>query len=360
MFSIRRAGGRKTNATMNVAFIDRDGTLLWEPPESEQIDSLAKLRVLPGVFEGLAALREAGYALVMVSNQDGLGTPAFPRESFVAPQAEFLRRLAERNLEFSEVFVCPHLPGDDCPCRKPRTGLVDEYLRRASVDLESSLMIGDRPGDEQFARNLGVRYVRATTNGRFPRFASLRRKTRETDVLVFLNIDGAGRAEIATGIGFFDHMLELLARHALIDLSLRCEGDLSVDEHHSVEDTALALGGALSEALGDRRGIERYGFLLPMDEALVEAAVDLSGRPRLVFEGSFRREYVGKFPTELVPHFFESLAQTLRCGLHLSIRRGTNEHHKIEALFKGLGRCLRQAFRNCPHELDVPSSKGTL
>lgn len=345
---------------MNIALIDRDGTLLWEPPETEQIDSLAKLRVLPGVFEGLAALKARGYELVMVSNQDGLGTPSFPRESFETPQAEFIGQLKERGIEFSEVFLCPHLPEDGCACRKPRTGLVDEYLRRAGVDLDSSLMIGDRRGDEDFARNIGVRFVRTATNGRFPRFASMRRKTSETDVSVFLNIDGAGRAEISTGIGFFDHMLELWAKHSLVDLTLRCDGDLSVDEHHSVEDVGLTLGGALDEALGDRRGIERYGFLLPMDEALVEVAVDLSGRPCLVFDVEFSREYVGKFPTELVRHFFESFAQTLRCGLHLSVRRGMNEHHKIEALFKGLGRCLRQAFRNCPHEQDVPSSKGSL
>lgn len=345
---------------MKVAFLDRDGTLLWEPPETEQIDSLTKLRVLPGVFEGLAALRSRGYSLVMVSNQDGLGTPSFPRESFEAPQAEFLRQLADRGIEFSEVFICPHFPLDGCDCRKPSVRLVDDYLRRENVELESSLMIGDRASDEQFAQNLGVCYVRMATNGRFPRFADVRRKTRETDVAVFLNLDGAGRTDISTGIGFFDHMLELLAKHALVDLTLRCEGDLAVDEHHSVEDVGLTLGRAMSDALGDRRGIERYGFLLPMDEALAEVAIDLSGRPCLVFDGEFRREYVGKFPTEMILHFFESFAQSLRCSLHLSIRRGTNEHHKIEALFKGLGRCLRQAFRLSPYESEIPSSKGLL
>ena len=260
----------------------------------------------------------------------------------------------------SEVFICPHLPDDECACRKPRTGLVDEYLRQEPVDLASSLMIGDRETDAAFARNIGVRFVRMETNGRFPRFASLRRTTKETDISVFLNLDGSGETDISTGIGFFDHMLDLLARHALLDLSLQAAGDLPVDEHHTVEDTGLGLGGAMAEALGDRRGIERYGFLLPMDESLAEVAIDLSGRPCLVFKGSFRREYVGQLPTELVPHFFESLAQTLRCGLHLTIRRGKNEHHKIEALFKGLGRCLRQAFRGCPHERGVPSTKGTL
>ncbi len=345
---------------MNVAFLDRDGTLLWEPPETEQIDSLAKFRLLPGAVEGLAALRDRGFTLVMVSNQDGLGTPAYPQSAFEAVQAELGRQLAERGVTLSEVFICPHLPADQCPCRKPRTGLVDEYLRRERVDLASSLMIGDRETDGELARNLGVRFVRMETNGRFPRFASVRRTTKETDISVFVNLDGSGETDISTGIGFFDHMLDLLARHALLDLSLHASGDLPVDEHHTVEDTALALGGAMDEALGDRRGIERYGFLLPMDESLAEVAIDLSGRPCLVFQGSFRREYVGELPTELVSHFFESLAQTLRCGLHLTIRRGKNEHHKIEALFKGLGRCLRQAFRGCPHERGIPSTKGSL
>jgi imidazoleglycerol-phosphate dehydratase / histidinol-phosphatase len=345
---------------MNIAFLDRDGTLLWEPPEGEQIDSLAKFRLLPGAIEGLAALRRQGYSLVMVSNQDGLGTPSFPRDAFEAPQAELVRQLAEKDLAFSEVFVCPHRAGDGCACRKPLTGLVDDFLNRTPVDLHSSLMIGDRDSDLQFAANIGVRFVQMETNGRFPRLASLRRKTGETDVSVFLNIDGTGLAEISTGIGFFDHMLELFARHSLVDLSLQAAGDLPVDEHHTVEDAGLALGAAMADALGDRRGIERYGFLLPMDESLVEAAIDLSGRPCFVFEGRFRRDRVGELPTELVPHFFESLAQSLRCGLHLTIRRGKNEHHKIEALFKATGRCLRQAFRHCPHERGVPSTKGSL
>ena len=296
---------------MNVAFIDRDGTLIWEPPETERIDSLAKLRLLPGAVEGLIALRDRGFALVLVSNQDGLGTPAYPQSAFEAVQAELVRQLAEHGVALAEVFICPHLPDDGCACRKPRTGLVDEYLRQGPVALASSLMIGDRETDAAFARNIGVRFVRMETNGRFPRFASLRRTTKETDISVFVNLDGSGETDISTGIGFFDHMLDLLARHALLDLSLQAAGDLPVDEHHTVEDTALALGGAMARALGDCRGIERYGFLLPMDESLAEVALDLSGRPCLVFEGAFRREYVGQLPTELVPHFFESFAQAL-------------------------------------------------
>ena len=221
-------------------------------------------------------------------------------------------------------------------------------------------MIGDRQTDEEFARNIGVRAVRMQTNERFPRFAEFRRTTKETDIAVFTNIDGSGRSEIATGIGFLDHMLDLFTKHSLIDLSLQAKGDLKVDEHHTVEDTALALGTALAKALGDKRGIERYGFWVPMDEALVEVVVDLSGRPYFVFDGSFKREYVGELPTELVDHFFESFALSLRCNLHMTIKRGKNEHHKIEALFKGLGRCLRQAFRQSPYEPDIPSTKGSL
>ncbi|MDD5040804.1 MAG: bifunctional histidinol-phosphatase/imidazoleglycerol-phosphate dehydratase HisB [Candidatus Peribacteraceae bacterium] len=343
-----------------IAFLDRDGTLLWEPPETRQIDSLEKLKILPGVIEGLKQLCKRGFALVMVSNQDGIGTPKFPRKQFELPQKNFLRQLASQGIAFADVFVCPHTPEEQCACRKPKTGLVKDFLRRNGVDLSSSLMIGDRKTDEEFAKNIGVRFVRMETNGRFPRFASLRRKTDETDISIFLNIDGSGRTKIATGIGFFDHMLDLLVKNSLIDLMLRVKGDVNVDEHHTVEDTALALGGALGEALGSKRSIGRYGFLLPMDEALAEIALDLSGRPSLIFKGSFRREYVGDLPTELVAHFFGSFAQALKCNLHMTIRRGSNEHHKIEALFKGLGRCLRQAFRINPFERGIPSAKGSL
>ncbi|MFH0770202.1 MAG: bifunctional histidinol-phosphatase/imidazoleglycerol-phosphate dehydratase HisB [Candidatus Peregrinibacteria bacterium] len=345
---------------MKVAFIDRDGTLLWEPPETKQVDSLKKLRILPGVVEGLKQLKQRGFIFVLVSNQEGVGTPAFPKRSFEIPQKAFLEQLVSQGIAFTDVFVCPHLPEEKCTCRKPKTGLVKDFLRRNDIDLSSSLMIGDRETDEEFAKNLGIRFVRVETNGSFPRFAALQRATKETDISVFLNIDGSGKSEISTGIGFLDHMLTLLVKHSLIDLTLQATGDLDVDEHHTVEDTALALGSALSDALGDKRGIERYGFLLPMDEALVEVALDLSGRPYFVFEGAFKREYVGELPTELIAHFFESFAQALKCNLHMTIRRGSNEHHKVEALFKALGRCLRQAFRRCPYERGIPSTKGSL
>jgi len=345
---------------MKIAFLDRDGTLVWEPPETRQVDRLDKLRILPGVREGLRSLRKAGYELVMVSNQDGLGTRSFPRRLFEIPQNALIKTLKNDGIRFREIFICPHVSADRCGCRKPKIGLVRSLMKDARINRAGCIMIGDRATDERFARRLGIPFVGMRTNGRFPRFASLRRTTEETDISVLLNIDGNGRSEIFTGIGFLDHMLALLAKNALVDLSLTAKGDLTVDEHHTVEDTAIVLGTALRRALGDMRGIGRYGFLLPMDEVLAEVALDLSGRSTFVFEGSFRREYVGDLPTELVAHFFASFAQSLRCTLHMTIRRGVNEHHKVEALFKGLGRCLRQALRIDPLENGIPSAKGSL
>ena len=345
---------------MKIAFIDRDGTLIWEPPETKQVDSLEKLRILPGVIEGLRTLQEDGFELVMVSNQDGIGTPSFPQEDFDKPQSALLELLSEQGIAFTEVFVCPHKQEDRCNCRKPQTGMVDVFLKENVIELDVSVMIGDRETDEVFAEALGVRFIRMETNGRFPRFASVKRETKETSIEAFVNLDGSGVAQIETGIGFFDHMLELLTKHSLIDLTLKARGDLKVDEHHTVEDVGLVLGSVFSKALGDKRGIERYGFWVPMDEALAYVAIDLSGRPYFVFEGEWKREYVGELPTELVSHFFESLASTLKCNLHMKIERGENEHHKIEALFKGIGRTLRQAFRESPYDRDIPSTKGSL
>ncbi len=345
---------------MKIAFLDRDGTLIWEPPETLQVDSLEKLRILPRVIEGLRALQDDDYSLVMVSNQDGRGTASFPEQDFLVPQEELERRLEREGIILEQVLVCPHLPEDACPCRKPRTGLVDALLGSRPVNRQESVMVGDRDADGEFASRLGVPFVKVRTNSSFPRFAGATRRTSETRIRAFLNLDGSGRTCISTGIGFFDHMLELLSRHALLDLELKVRGDLEVDEHHTVEDTGLLLGQALALALGDKRGIERYGFWVPMDEALAEVVLDLSGRARLIFDGRFEREFVGKLPTEMIPHFFESLAQALGCALHLTIHRGLNEHHKVEALFKGMGRALRMAFRDCPHEQGVPSTKGLL
>ena len=345
---------------MKMAFLDRDGTLIWEPPETKQVDSLEKLRILSHVGSGLRTLREEGFSLVLVSNQDGLGTDSFPEEHFREAQEELERRLARENIAFDHVLVCPHQPQDGCSCRKPQTGLVQPLLESCEVDLGNSLMVGDRDSDAEFARRLGVSFVKMTTNESFPRFARAHRETTETNIEVLVNLDGTGRAKVSTGIGFFDHMLELLAHHSLVDLNLNTSGDLDVDEHHTVEDTGLVLGQAISRALGDRSGIERYGFWVPMDEALAEVVIDISGRPCLVFAGAFQREYVGKLPTELVAHFFGSFSQALGCSLHMKLHRGSNEHHKVEALFKGLGRCLRVALRDCPHQSAIPSTKGLL
>ncbi|MCK9324797.1 MAG: imidazoleglycerol-phosphate dehydratase HisB [Bacteroidales bacterium] len=345
---------------MKIAFLDRDGTLIWEPPETKQVDSIAKLRILPGVVEGLRSLQSDGFDLVLVSNQDGIGSSSFPTESFEIPQKEFLSQLEKEDVTFRAVFFCPHKAAEKCTCRKPKTGLVDAFLKEEAIDLESSLMIGDRETDRLFAESIGVRFISMETNGRFPRFAGVKRITKETDIEAFVNLDGNGIAQIETGLGFFNHMLELLTKHSLIDLTLKANGDLQVDEHHTVEDVGLVLGTLFSKALGDKRGIERYGFWVPMDETLAYVVVDLSGRPYFVFQGEWKREYVGELPTELISHFFESLAQTLGCNLHMKIERGENEHHKIEALFKGLGRALRQAFRQSPYERDIPSTKGSL
>jgi imidazoleglycerol-phosphate dehydratase/histidinol-phosphatase len=351
-------------------FIDRDGTLVEEPPD-EQVDRLDKIRLVPGVIPALLALRKAGYSLVMVTNQDGLGTPSLPEAAFHAAHEFILALFASQGIRFDAVLICPHFAGDGCDCRKPRTRLVDEYLARAPMEPARSAVIGDRATDLELARNLGIAGLKVAAAGAaefgWPaivrclterhRTASVRRKTRETDIHVELDLDVEEPIRIATGIGFLDHMLEQVARHGGFSLVLDCRGDLEVDEHHTVEDTALALGEALRAALGDKRGIGRYGFLLAMDEAEAQVALDLSGRAFFVFEGRFARDAVGGLPTELVPHFFRSLADALGCALHLTVK-GDNTHHMVESCFKGVGRALRQALR--VEGTALPSSKGVL
>ena len=353
---------------MKVLFIDRDGTLV-EEPHDEQVDSLAKIRFLPGVFAALVALRDAGYRFAMVTNQDGLGTKSFPTPDFEVPHRFILDAFSSQGIEFEAVFVCPHRPTDGCDCRKPQTRLVDDWVRERGVDLAASAVIGDRDTDLAFARNLGIRGLRVRRHGDpaetwpalvaqlLARRAEVRRTTRETSIHVRVDLDATDPVRASTGIGFFDHMLEQLGKHGGFALELECKGDLHVDEHHTVEDCALALGEALRQALGDKRGIARYGFLLPMDEARAQVAIDLSGRAWAVFEGGFAREQVGTLPTELVPHFFRSLADSLGAALHVSVT-GDNTHHMIEACFKGVGRALRQAFRR--ESSDLPSTKGIL
>jgi imidazoleglycerol-phosphate dehydratase/histidinol-phosphatase len=349
-------------------FIDRDGTLIEEPPD-EQVDSLEKVRWIPGVFTALQRLVAAGYELVMVTNQDGLGTPSFPRERFALVQNFVLHTLETQGIEFADVCICPHFAADNCQCRKPKTGIVREFLSGHGVDLAASAVIGDRDTDMELAHNLGVRGLRvrkdgppehtwpAVANELLARRATVERRTRETDIRVQVNLDAEIPIHVSTGIGFFDHMLEQLAKHGGFALRLDCKGDLHIDEHHTVEDCALALGEALRKALGDKRGIGRYGFLLPMDEARVQVAIDLSGRPFAVWEGKFGRNDVGGLPTELVPHFFRSLAESLGAAIHVSVS-GDNTHHMVEVCFKGVGRALRMALRRDGAEL--PSTKGVL
>jgi imidazoleglycerol-phosphate dehydratase / histidinol-phosphatase len=349
-------------------FVDRDGTLIEEPPD-EQVDRLDKIRFLPGVFAAMAQLRDAGFRFVMVTNQDGLGTASFPTADFEGPQRFVIDAFASQGIHFEAVCLCPHKPADGCDCRKPKLGLVAQFLAANEVDPAASAVVGDRDTDLQFAVNLGVRGLRVLAHGdvqaTWPaivaeltaRRASQSRVTKETNVSVAVDLDAEGPIAVDTGIGFFDHMLEQLAKHGGFALTLTCKGDLHIDEHHTVEDCALALGETLRRALGDKRGIARYGFLLPMDESRVQVALDLSGRPYAVWEGQFGRAEVGGLPTELVPHFFRSFAETLAAALHVSVV-GDNSHHMVEACFKGVGRALRMGLRREGTEL--PSTKGVL
>jgi imidazoleglycerol-phosphate dehydratase/histidinol-phosphatase len=357
------------SAPVPTLFIDRDGTLIEEPPD-EQVDAYEKLRLLPGVIPALLRLRDAGYRFVMVTNQDGLGTESFPLPRFEGPQRLLLQLFESQGVAFDAVLVCPHRAGDGCDCRKPATRLADEYLATRPMDAARSRVIGDRATDLEFAGRLGIAGIRMPAGdadawprladeltARAPRRARIARKTRETDVAVELDLDSGEPVAIATGIGFYDHMLEQIARHGGFSLTLACRGDLQVDEHHTVEDSALALGEALRAALGDKRGIGRYGFVLPMDESEARVLLDLSGRPFCAFSGKFARESVGGLPTELVPHFFRSLADALGAAVHVAVR-GENAHHMVEACFKSLGRALREAARRDGDAL--PSSKGVL
>lgn len=353
-----------------IVFLDRDGTLNEETAD-EQIDSLEKIRLMPAVVPALLALKQAGFAFVMVTNQDGLGTPSFPQERFDTPHRFILELLASQGIEFEAVCICPHFKREDCGCRKPALGMVKEFLAGQPIDKTRSYMVGDRDTDMEFAANLGVQGLRIRVDGgeeeTWPaivrrileqaRRARVHRKTKETDIQVDIDLSREGPSSVATGLGFFDHMLEQIAKHGGFALDIKCSGDLRIDEHHTVEDCALALGAALRQALGDKRGIARYGFLLAMDEAEAQVALDISGRPYFVWEGRFQRERVGELPTELVPHFFRSFAESLGAALHVTVR-GENSHHMIESCFKAVGRTLRQAVRLEGGEL--PSTKGSL
>ena len=348
-------------------FLDRDGCLVVEPPD-EQLDSFEKFDLMPGVIAALQRCVAAGYELVMVTNQDGLGTASFPQASFDGPQALLLRVFASQGITFRDILIDRSFERENRDTRKPRTGLLHAYLADDGWSRTDSAVVGDRETDMQLAANLGVRGFRIGAEGMewsdiahrlvdHPRLAEVERVTRETRISARVDLDLTAEPEVSTGLGFFDHMLEQLGKHGGFALRVRCEGDTRVDEHHTVEDCALAIGEALRRALGDKRGIGRYGFCLPMDESAADARLDLSGRAFFVFDGAFPRERVGDLPTELVPHFFRSLCDSLGANLHLAVR-GENAHHMVEACFKVVARSLRQALRR--EGVALPSTKGVL
>lgn len=361
-----------------VLFIDRDGTIIAEPPVDFQVDSLEKLEFLPYAISSLKKLADFGYELVMVSNQDGRGTSSFPEEDFLKPQQKMLDILRNEGITFAEIFIDDSFPDAMSPNRKPNTGMLTSYLIANAIDVSHSYTIGDRETDVQLARNLGCHSIFYSTSQipeadlcsnnwqeiakfltrRTSRLVNLERNTNETRIRLSLDLDGEGKHLINTGLKFYDHMLDQLAKHSGVDLTLTVEGDLEIDEHHTIEDSAIALGKAFKQALGDKRGIERYGFLLPMDEALVQCAIDFSDRAYFIYEGKFDREYVGDFPTEMFEHWLKSFSEHAGMNLNLKIIDGTNTHHMIEASFKALAKSIRQAIRITGTEL--PSTKGVL
>ena len=354
-----------------ILFIDRDGTIIREP-EDEQIDSFEKLQFVPRAISNLVFLRQhTDYLFVMVSNQDGLGTEAFPENTFWPVQNFILDTLKGEGVEFDEILIDPHFPQDNAPTRKPNTGLVEKYMNSEEYDIQNSYVIGDRETDRQFAENIGCKFLQVspTTPDSWDKIAEiayggerkaeLRRTTKETDIYVSLDLDGNGHCDIQTGLGFFDHMLEQIGKHGMIDLTIHTKGDLEVDEHHTIEDTALTLGECLLKALGDKRGIERYGYCLPMDDCLCSVALDFGGRPWLVWDAVFLREKIGDMPTEMFLHFFKSLSDAAKMNLNIKAEGG-NEHHKIEGIFKALARSLKMAVRRDVYHYELPSTKGAL
>ncbi|MCR4602352.1 MAG: bifunctional histidinol-phosphatase/imidazoleglycerol-phosphate dehydratase HisB [Prevotella sp.] len=353
-----------------ILFIDRDGTLV-EEPHDEQVDALEKIHFKRGVFRWLGLIAErTDYLLVMVSNQDGLGTESFPEDTFWPSQNFILQALEGEGIHFDDILIDPHFPEDNAPTRKPGTGLVEKYMNDSQLyDIADSYVIGDRDTDRQLARNIGCQpliiedgfgwqqVAETVIDG--DRRAHVRRTTKETDIDITLAIDGQGTCHIDTGLGFFDHMLEQIGRHGGIDLDIQVKGDLNVDEHHTIEDTALALGECLRQALGAKRGIERYGFSLPMDDCQAHVCLDFGGRPWLIWQTEFHRERIGDVPTEMFFHFFKSLSDAAMMNLFISAQ-GQNEHHKIEAIFKALARSLRQAIRRDVYRYQLPSTKGVL
>lgn len=371
-----------------VLFIDRDGTLIIEPPTDFQVDSLEKLEFVPKVLSNLRRIaKETDFELVMVTNQDGLGTDSFPEDTFWPAHQKMMSTLEGEEIYFRQVLIDRTFEYENAETRKPRTGLLTEYIDCSQYDLENSYVIGDRISDIQLAVNMGSKAIYFSENEghglsneqtkaislvsndwdkvyeflRLPaRKAEIQRDTKETKITVNLNLDGSGKSKMDTGIGFFDHMLDQLAKHSAADIEINVKGDLHIDEHHTIEDTALALGEAYLKALGDKRGTNRYGFLLPMDEALAQVAIDFSGRPWLVWEAEFKREKVGEMPTEMFMHFFKSFSDASKCNLNIKCE-GENEHHKIEAIFKAWAKAIKMAVKRDINALDnLPSTKGVL
>lgn len=370
-----------------VLFVDRDGTLVIEPPVDYQLDSLEKLEFYPKVIRNLSFIRShLDFELAMVTNQDGLGTDSFPEETFWPAHNLILKTLAGEGVTFDDIFIDRSFPEDNAPTRKPRTGMLTKYLNNPDYDLASSFVIGDRATDVELARNLGCRAIYLSDSAEplrekgleehcalvttdwdriadflfaGERRAEVKRTTKETDIRVAVDLDGSGRCDIATGLGFFDHMLEQIGKHAGIDLTIRVKGDLHVDEHHTIEDTAIALGDCIWQALGSKRGIERYGYSLPMDDCLCQVCLDFGGRPWLVWDAEFHRERIGDMPTEMFLHFFKSLSDAAKMNLNIKAE-GQNEHHKIEGIFKALARALKMAIRRDIYHYELPSSKGVL
>jgi imidazoleglycerol-phosphate dehydratase/histidinol-phosphatase len=368
-----------------VLFIDRDGTLILEPPD-EQIDSLEKLEYYPGVFTWLGKIAaETDFELVMVTNQDGLGTNSFPEDTFWPAQNKMLKALENEGIHFPKIYIDRSFQRENKPTRKPGTGMLTEFFTDA-YDLKNSFVLGDRLTDVELAKNLGAQGILLNNGGlaeklktqnleshcaltttswkdiytfltKPNRKATVKRTTKETDIDIAIDLDGSGKSHMETGLGFFDHMLDQLARHGNIDLSVKVKGDLHIDEHHTIEDTALALGEAFLKALGDKRGIERYGFCLPMDDCLAQVAIDFGGRPWIVWDAEFKREKIGEMPTEMFYHFFKSFSDTSKSNLNIKVE-GTNEHHKIEAIFKAFAKAIKMAIRKEGNQL--PSTKGIL
>jgi len=351
-----------------VLFIDRDGTILVEP-EDEQIDSFEKFQFVPGVIRNLHFIRtHLDFELVMVSNQDGLGTDSYPEHSFWPTHNLMLQTLKGEGIEFDDILIDRSFPEEHLPTRKPGTGMLTKYMQ-GDYDLANSYVIGDRQTDAQLAVNLGCKSLILSDELDWNRIAeilfagertaSVRRTTKETDIDISLCLDGTGKSDISTGLGFFDHMLEQIAKHGSIDLKIHVKGDLNVDEHHTIEDTGIALGECIGKALGDKRGIERYGYTLPMDDCLCSVALDFGGRPWLVWNAEFHRERVGDMPTEMFLHFFKSFSDAARMNLNIKAE-GENEHHKIEGIFKALARSLKMAVKRDIYKYQLPSSKGML